>query len=85
VTDSTYVFKGMTVWIKGWMKRNWLNSQKKPVLNRDLWEALIEASKPHRIEWQWIKGHANHPENDRCDALAKKAIRKNIKVSGLNI
>lgn len=79
VTDSNYVFKGITVWIKGWLKRNWLNSQKKPVLNKDLWESLIAASKPHQIEWQWVKGHANHPENNRCDALAKEAIRRNRK------
>ncbi len=79
VTDSNYVYKGITTWINGWLKRNWLNSQKKPVLNRDLWERLLMVSKPHQIEWQWIKGHSQHPENERCDKMAKKAIRGNVK------
>jgi ribonuclease HI len=79
VTDSNYVYKGITTWINGWLKRNWLNSQKRPVLNRDLWERLLTVSKPHQIEWRWIKGHSQHPENERCDKLAKKAIRENVK------
>ena len=77
VTDSKYVHTGITVWINGWLKRNWLNSQKKPVLNRDLWERLLEVSKPHQIQWQWVKGHAQHPENERCDALARNENKKN--------
>ena len=76
VTDSNYVVKGMTQWISGWIKRNWINSQKKPVLNRDLWERLLELSRHHRIEWAWIKGHNGHPENERCDDLARKAIEQ---------
>jgi ribonuclease HI len=76
-TDSNYVYKGITVWIHSWLKRNWLNSQKKPVLNRELWERLLMLNKQHRIDWRWIKGHAGHPENERCDMLAKEAIRKN--------
>jgi ribonuclease HI len=79
VTDSNYVYKGITTWINGWLKRNWLSSQKRPVLNRDLWERLLMVSKPHQIEWRWIKGHSQHPENERCDKLAKKAIRENVK------
>ncbi len=79
VTDSNYVYQGITTWIHGWLKKNWLNSQKKPVLNRDLWEELLTVGKPHQIEWQWIKGHSEHPENERCDMLAKHAIRKNLK------
>lgn len=75
-TDSNYVYKGITTWINSWLKRNWLNSQKRPVLNRDLWERLLIVSKRHRIEWQWLKGHAGHPENERCDKLAKQAIRE---------
>jgi len=67
VTDSSYVVKGMTQWVPGWIRRNWLNAQKKPVLNRDLWETLLELSKLHQIEWTWIKGHNGHPENERCD------------------
>ena len=73
-TDSTYVVKGMTEWMKGWIKNNWRNSQRKEVLNRDLWERLLSASKRHKIEWSWIKGHNGHPENERCDALAREEI-----------
>ncbi|MBL7175598.1 MAG: ribonuclease HI [Desulfobacteraceae bacterium] len=76
VTDSNYVVKGMTEWMPGWIRRNWVNSQKKPVLNRDLWEMLLKLSKPHHIDWQWIKGHHGHKENERCDKLAKKAIKQ---------
>lgn len=74
LTDSSYVVKGMTEWIEGWIKKNWVNSQKKPVLNKDLWEQLLGLSRPHLIEWQWIKGHHGHPQNERCDALAKRAL-----------
>ncbi len=76
MTDSNYVVKGMTEWIPGWIRRNWLNAQKKPVLNRDLWETLMALSQPHKIEWAWIKGHAGQEENERCDELAKKAIKR---------
>jgi len=79
VTDSNYVCKGITTWINTWLKKNWLNSQKKPVLNRDLWEELLRVTKPHQIEWQWVKGHSQHPENERCDALARHAIKQNLK------
>jgi len=75
-TDSKYVFKGITTWIDSWRKRNWLNSQRKPVLNRDLWEKLLLLTERHHIAWHWIKGHSNHPENERCDKLAKGAIRE---------
>lgn len=80
VTDSNYVVKGMTKWVAGWITRNWLNSQKKPVLNRDLWEELLKLSQPHQIEWAWTKGHHGHLENERCDQLARNAI-KNCKRS----
>jgi len=73
-TDSNYVLKGMTQWLPGWIRRNWLNSQKKPVLNRDLWEELHKLAQVHTIDWIWIKGHSGHPLNERCDRLAKKAI-----------
>ncbi|MBI5103207.1 MAG: ribonuclease HI [Nitrospirae bacterium] len=73
-TDSTYVVKGMTEWIQGWIKKNWKNSQKKDVLNRDLWERLLRASETHEIEWAWIKGHNGHTENERCDELARQCI-----------
>ncbi len=74
VSDSSYVIKGMTEWIKGWIKRNWVNSQKKPVLNRDLWEELIKYSAPHKIDWVWVKGHHGHAENEECDRMAREAI-----------
>lgn len=69
-TDSRYVIDGMTQWIFGWQKRGWLNAAKKPVLNADLWRALIDAARPHKVQWQWVKGHAGHPENERVDSLA---------------
>ena len=75
VTDSRYVVKGMTEWIIGWMKQDWLNSQKKPVSNRDLWEDLLRWSRPHQIEWVWVKGHHGHPENEHCDKLARNALK----------
>jgi ribonuclease HI len=74
-TDSNYVVKGMTEWLPGWIRKNWINAQKRPVLNRDLWERLLELSKPHDIEWKWIRGHNGHEENERCDYLAREAIR----------
>jgi ribonuclease HI len=76
ISDSTYVIKGMKEWMPGWIKKNWLNSRKQPVLNRDLWELLLELSAPHMIEWIWVKGHNGHIENERCDELARNAIKK---------
>ena len=73
-TDSQYLAKGMTAWIAGWQKRGWVNSKKEPVLNRDLWERLLELAKIHRVEWAWVRGHNGHPENERCDQLARLAI-----------
>lgn len=74
-TDSTYLVKGMSEWVYQWMKKNWISSSKKPVLNRELWEMLIHLSRPHEVEWCWIRGHTGHPENERCDQLARGAIR----------
>ena len=73
-SDSTYVVKGMNEWLPGWIKRNWLTSEKKPVLNKKLWENLVNLSKPHKIEWSWVKGHNGNPYNERCDQLARDAI-----------
>ena len=73
-TDSEYVKKGMTEWIEGWVRRDWKNSQKKPVANRDLWERLLELAGQHQVEWHWVRGHDGHAENERCDALARAAI-----------
>lgn len=75
-TDSNYIVKGMSEWIDGWIKNKWKNSQKKQVLNRDLWERLLMVSQPHEIEWVWIKGHQGHAENERCDRLARGEIKK---------
>jgi ribonuclease HI len=73
-TDSQYLAKGMTEWLPGWVKRGWVNSKKEPVLNRDLWERLLELSKVHKIRWVWVRGHNGHVENERCDELARAAI-----------
>jgi len=73
-TDSQYLVKGMTEWIPGWIRRGWKNSKKEDVLNRDLWERLLELTRIHKVEWAWIRGHNGHQENERCDALARAAI-----------
>lgn len=75
-TDSNYVVKGMSGWISSWVEKGWKTSQKKDVLNRDLWERLLRVSQPHEIEWEWIKGHNGHPENERCDRIAREEIKK---------
>ncbi len=74
ISDSSYVINGITKWIKAWLKKNWVNSQNKPVLNRDLWEKLAEISRTHNIEWVWVKGHDGHIENEQCDKMARDAI-----------
>jgi ribonuclease HI len=73
-TDSNYVVKGMSEWVEGWKRNDWKNSQKKAVLNRDLWERLLKAAAPHDIQWLWVKGHNGHPENELCDRLARDEI-----------
>lgn len=69
-TDSTYVRDGITRWVHKWRTNGWRTSDRKPVKNADLWQALIEATTPHRVEWHWVKAHDGHPENERVDALA---------------
>ena len=69
-TDSAYVRDGITRWIHKWRLNGWRTSDKKPVKNAELWQELVEAAEPHRVEWHWVKGHSGHPENDRVDALA---------------
>jgi ribonuclease HI len=76
VTDSNYVIKGMTEWVAGWIKRGWINSQKKPVENRPLWEQLLAAAAPHQVKYQWVKGHAGHPENELVDEAARRQAAK---------
>lgn len=72
-TDSVYVKDGITKWVHGWQRNGWRTADRKPVKNADLWQALVEAVRPHRIDWQWVKGHAGHPENERADRLASAA------------
>lgn len=69
-TDSKYVMDGITKWIHGWQRNGWRTADKKPVKNADLWQALIAAAKPHRVNWQWVKGHSGDPDNERVDTLA---------------
>jgi ribonuclease HI len=73
-TDSLYVMKGISEWIRGWKKNGWKTADKKPVKNEDLWRELDEQAKKHEVEWNWVKGHAGHPENERADRLANKGI-----------
>jgi len=72
-TDSRYVMDGLTKWIKGWQKNGWKTAARQPVKNAELWQDLLAAAKPHRIEWVWVKGHAGHPDNERADKLASDA------------
>ncbi len=68
--DSQYVKDGLNKWIHGWKKNGWRTADRKPVKNAELWQELLDAQAPHRVEWHWVKGHSGHPENDRADALA---------------
>ncbi|MDP4534873.1 ribonuclease HI [Alkalimonas collagenimarina] len=72
-TDSQYVRLGIMQWLAGWKRNDWRTSQKKPVKNKDLWQRLDTAAQRHQINWHWVKGHAGHPENERCDQLARDA------------
>ncbi len=72
-TDSRYVMDGLTKWIHGWQKNGWKTADRKPVKNAELWQALLAAAKPHKINWKWVKGHAGHPDNERADRLASDA------------
>ena len=75
VTDSTYVRDGITGWIHGWKRNGWKTAAKKPVKNADLWQRLDSAQARHRVTWEWIKGHAGHPQNERADELAREEIK----------
>lgn len=75
-TDSNYVKDGISKWIENWQANGWKTANKKPVKNKDLWQALDEARHKHKIVWHWVKGHSGHPENERCDELANLAIDK---------
>lgn len=75
-SDSKYVIDGITKWVHGWRKRGWVNASKKPVMNKDLWHDLIEATDRHKITWHWVKGHNGHPENERVDQLASNEAER---------
>jgi ribonuclease HI len=75
-TDSKYVHDGITKYIHAWRAKGWKTADKKPVKNIDLWQQLEAAIKPHRVEWQWVKGHAGHAENERADALARAGLKE---------
>lgn len=77
-TDSEYVRKGMTEWLRPWKARGWKTADRKPVKNVDLWEALDAAMTPHEITVIWVRGHSGHPENERCDVLARAAAESLI-------
>lgn len=77
VTDSRYVQQGINEWVNGWIARNWKTASNQPVKNVDLWQLLvIERDRHLSIDWQWVKGHAGHPENERADELATDAVKK---------
>lgn len=75
-TDSRYVKHGITEWVARWQQNGWRTASRKPVENRGLWEALLEAAAPHRIEWRWLRGHAGHRWNERADVLARAAAER---------
>ena len=78
ISDSKYVTDAFNQhWIDGWLKRGWKNSNKEPVKNIDLWKRLLKAKEPHNVKFTWVKGHAGHPENERCDTLATTAADGN--------
>ena len=69
-TDSNYVRDGIMKWIHGWRRNGWKTADRKPVKNADLWQALLDATARHQVEWHWVKGHNGHPDNERADELA---------------
>jgi ribonuclease HI len=75
-TDSQYLRKGITEWIDAWRKRGWRTADKQPVKNQDLWERLDAARRTHEVDWHWLKGHAGHADNERCDELARDEIKR---------
>lgn len=74
ITDSSYVKDGVSTWIHGWKRNGWKTAAKKPVKNVELWQRLDAAQARHNVTWEWVKGHAGHPENERADALARAGM-----------
>ena len=77
-TDSTYVINGITKWLPNWRAKGWINSAKKPVANKDLWQQLESLISNHKVDWLWVKGHSGDDENERADELARKGLRDNL-------
>ena len=77
-TDSTYVINGSTKWLPNWKAKGWINSAKKPVANKDLWEQLESLISNHKVDWLWVKGHSGDDENERADELARKGLIDNL-------
>ena len=73
-TDSQYLRQGVQQWMANWKRNGWRTAQKQPVKNRDLWERLDELTSRHQVSWHWVKGHSGHPENERADQEANRAI-----------
>ena len=80
ITDSSYVKNGVTQWLENWKNNKWKTASKKPVKNAELWRRLDQARARHEVIWEWVKGHAGHPENERADELARKGMEpfKNV-------
>lgn len=75
-TDSQYVRKGITEWMKNWKRNGWKTAAKQPVKNADLWQRLDEEVQRHNVEWHWVKGHSGHPENELADQLANRGVEQ---------
>ena len=75
-TDSQYVRKGITEWLAGWKRKNWMTASKKPVKNVDLWKRLEQEASRHQVDWCWIKGHSGHPDNEMADELARRGAKE---------
>lgn len=71
-TDSRYVMQGIEEWMPRWISNGWRTADKKPVKNQDLWQRLAMATSPHKVRWEWVRGHAGHPENERVDQAARR-------------
>ncbi|HWO99147.1 MAG TPA: ribonuclease HI [Methylococcus sp.] len=81
ITDSRYLQKGISEWISQWQRRGWKTASGTPVKNIDLWQRLIEAERRHQVTWEWIRGHAGHPENEQADRLANRAIDEGLGIA----
>jgi len=76
ITDSNYVVKSINEWLSGWVRNGWRNSQKEAVKNQDLWQKYLEVSAKHKVRATWVRGHAGHEENEKCDKIAKDEAMK---------